>query len=81
MKVPEIIISSAPFPNQLASDEVKATMEYGLRVGKAIENEWFRRKGGSCRYYDQFGQFHKLRLYARGEQPIQKYKNEISGYG
>ncbi len=78
MKVPEIIISSAPFPNQLASDEVKATMEYGLRVGKAIENEWFRRKGGSCRYYDQFGQFHKLRLYARGEQPIQKYKNEIS---
>lgn len=78
MKVPEIIISSAPFPNQLASDEVKATMEYGLRVGKAIENEWFKRKGGSCRYYDQFGQFHKLRLYARGEQPIQKYKNEIS---
>lgn len=78
MKIPEIIISNAPFPNQLASDQEKATMEYGLRVGKAIENEWFRRKGGSCRYYDQFGQFHKLRLYARGEQPIQKYKNEIS---
>jgi hypothetical protein len=78
MKIPEIIISSTPFPNQLASDQEKATMEYGLRVGKAIENEWFRRKGGSCRYYDQFGQFHKLRLYARGEQPIQKYKNEIS---
>lgn len=78
MKIPEIIISNAPFPNQLASDQEKATMEYGLKVGKAIENEWFKRKGGSCRYYDQFGQFHKLRLYARGEQPIQKYKNEIS---
>ena len=32
----------------------------------------------SCRFYNQWSDYHKLRLYARGEQSIQKYKNEIS---
>lgn len=78
MDKPKIIISNSAFPDQLATDAQKQTPDYGLRVGKAIESEWFKRKGGSCRYYDQFGHFHRLRLYARGEQPIQKYKNELS---
>jgi hypothetical protein len=78
MDKPKIIISNSAFPDQLATDAQKQTPDYGLRVGKAVESEWFKRKGGSCRYYDQFGHFHRLRLYARGEQPIQKYKNELS---
>lgn len=78
MDKPSIIIGNNAFPDQLASDAEKATQEYGLRVGKALESEWFKRKGGSCRYYDQFGHFHRLRLYARGQQPIAKYKNELS---
>jgi hypothetical protein len=77
MNKPEIIVKATPFPDPLATDAEKATPEYGLRVGKAIEGEWFKRKGMSCRYYDQVGEFHRLRLYARGEQPIEKYKNEF----
>lgn len=66
------------FPGDSASDAEKQTESYGLRIGQAIQYEWFRRGGGACRFYDQFAQFHKLRLYARGEQPIQKYKDELA---
>lgn len=76
-----VVIYQSPFPNQMATDEEKATMEYGLRVAKAVEGEWFKRKANTCRFYDQWGEFHRLRLYARGEQPIQKYKDELSVNG
>ena len=67
------------FPDQVVPDAEKATYEYGLRVGKAIEAEWFRSdRGWSDRYNTNYNNFHKLRLYARGEQPIQKYKDELS---
>jgi len=49
-----------------------------LQIGQAIQYEWFRRDGVSCRFYDQFRQFHRLRLYARGEQSVAKYKNELA---
>ena len=76
---PSVIISSTPFPNQMATDSEKNTKEYGLRVGKAIEGEWFKRvNSGSCRYYDQYLDFHRLRLYARGEQPTQMYKDLLA---
>ena len=78
MKEPIILINPTTFPNQEASDSEKETIEYGRRIGEAIQYEWFRRDGNSCRFYDQWVQFHRLRLYARGEQPIGKYKNEIS---
>jgi hypothetical protein len=76
-----VVINQSPFPNQMATDEERATPEYGLKVGKAIEGEWFRKKANTCRFYDQWGEFHRLRLYARGEQPIQKYKDELSVNG
>ena len=66
------------FPSQVASDLEKNTNEYGLKVGKAIEYEWFRRDSRTGRYYNNLNAFHKLRLYARGEQSIQKYKDELS---
>ena len=78
MDKPTIDVPSVGFPDQFASDSVKATSEYGLRVGQSIQYEWFRRDGGSCRYYDRFREFHKLRLYARGEQSVAKYKNELA---
>jgi hypothetical protein len=53
-------------------------MEFGLQVGQAIQYEWFRRDSGSCRFYSQSGDFHRLRLYARGEQSVGKYKNELA---
>ena len=64
------------FPSQAVSDLEKMTKEYGLKVARAIEHEWF--SGNNHRYYKQQSNFHKLRLYARGEQPIQKYKDELS---
>ena len=53
-------------------------MEYGLQIGQAIQYEWFRRDNGSCRFYSQWSEFNKLRLYARGEQSVAKYKNELA---
>ena len=68
------------FPDQVVSDEVKASLEYGRDVGRAIENDWFsgNRAGVTNRYNFNFNNFRTLRLYARGEQPIQKYKDELS---
>ncbi len=78
MKEVTINVSSTIFPNQFVSDSEKATDEYGLQVGQAIQYEWFRRDGSSCRYYSQWRDFHRLRLYARGEQSVQKYKSELA---
>jgi len=66
------------FPSQAATDEEKSSMVYGLEIAKGIEAEWFKRSSGSVRYYANRDQFHRLRLYARGEQSIQKYKDELS---
>jgi len=66
------------FPSQVVSDSVKKSDEYGLKVAKAIETEWFHVDRGSNRYRTNQNDFHKLRLYARGEQSIQKYKDELS---
>jgi hypothetical protein len=78
MKEVDINIPATGFPDQFATDREKADMSYGLRVGQAIQHEWFRKDGGGCRYYDQWREFHKLRLYARGEQSVAKYKNELA---
>jgi len=71
-------INSA-FPSQMVSEEEKKSEEYGLLVGQAIEYEWFRggRVNGS-RWNTGYQNFHNLRLYARGEQNVQKYKDELS---
>jgi len=66
------------FPSQVVSDKEKMGQEYGLKVAKAIESEWFSKDSGTNRYYSNQNEFHKLRLYARGEQSIQKYKDELS---
>ena len=78
MKDVEILLNPAGFPNQFATDAEKATMEYGLQVGQAIQYEWFRKGGGNCRYYSQLQSFNQLRRYARGEQSVAKYKNELA---
>jgi hypothetical protein len=71
--------TTSSFPSQVVPDAEKATIEYGLRVGRAIEYEWFRNdKGWYERFNTNYNHFHRLRLYARGEQSIQKYKDELS---
>jgi hypothetical protein len=66
------------FPNQTVSDAEKLSYEYGLKVGKAIEQEWFNNDRNINRFRYNHNNFHNLRLYARGEQSIQKYKDELS---
>jgi len=78
MKEVKINISSVGFPSQFVSDAEKATDEYGLQIGQAIQYEWFRKDSNGCRYYSQWRDFNRLRLYARGEQSIAKYKNELA---
>ena len=73
-------VSHSYFPSQVVSDLEKISYEYGLKVAKAIQNEWFEfdQSRSKNRYRDQQANFHRLRLYARGEQSIQKYKDELS---
>ena len=66
------------FPSQSASDQEKNSYAYGLEVAKAIESEWFKKDSGTTRYRSNRDTFHNLRLYARGEQSTQKYKDELS---
>ena len=64
------------FPSQAVSDLEKLGHKYGLEVAKAIKQEWF--EGVKSKFDGNINDYHSLRLYARGEQPIQKYKNELS---
>jgi len=71
--------TNSAFPSQVVSNAEKSSIEYGDQVAQAIEYEWFKsgRVNGN-RYLTSWNNFNTLRLYARGEQPIQKYKDELS---
>ena len=70
--------SKSYFPSQTVSDAEKLSYDYGLKVAKAIETEWFNEDRSNNKYMSNIKDFHSLRLYARGEQSIQKYKDELS---
>jgi len=70
---------SYDFPSQAVSDSEKKSVEYGTKVAKAIEQEWFNQgQGITGKYYSTGDEFHKLRLYARGDQSVKKYKDEFA---
>ena len=71
-----MMYSHINFPSQAVSDFEKVSNEYGLKVAQAIRYEWFN--GHNSKFEHTLNTFHKLRLYARGEQSVQKYKNELS---
>ena len=75
------ILPRGVFPSQAVSSAEKASEKYGLEIARAVESEWFKRDSGTARYYANRDNFHRLRLYARGEQSIQKYKDELSVNG
>ena len=74
--------TNSSFPSQVVPDEVKQSLDYGKAVGKAIEHEWFKGEstalGSSNRWGSNWAKFHNLRLYARGEQSTQRYKDQLS---
>ncbi len=71
-------VTRSYFPSQVVSDLEKISYDYGMKVAKAIESEWFDDTYSNQRYQSNELNFHRLRLYARGEQSIQKYKDELS---
>jgi len=77
-EIKQPLVPDISFPDQLATDAEKATPEWGLRIGQAIQYQWFDKQSGGCRFYDQWTHYHRLRLYARGEQPIGKYKDRMA---
>ena len=62
MKDVKVNITSTGFPSQFVSDAEKASDDFGLLVGQAIQYEWFKKDGTQCRFYDQWRNFHRLRL-------------------
>ena len=67
-------------PDPFASSEEKATEEYGLKMGKLIEHEWFYIQSGNTysKYYDKRLKFDELRKYARGEHDTGLVKKLIT---
>tara|TARA_R110000868_G_scaffold73960_1_gene214067 strand:+ start:215 stop:2602 length:2388 start_codon:yes stop_codon:yes gene_type:complete len=71
--------TNSSFPSQVVPDAIKDSPEYGLQVSRAIEQEWFYSGvTNTNRYNNNWNNFHLLRLYSRGEQPVQKYKDEVA---
>jgi len=78
MKEVKISVNPSSFPSQYVPDSKKNSNEFGLQIGQAIQYEWFKKDSGGSKFYNQWDAFHKLRLYARAEQSVSKYKNEMS---
>lgn len=74
------VVTPTSFPDHLSPDEIKNTDDFGLKMAKAIEAEWFLRNNDSiCSFYDKRDKYHNLRLYARGEQSTKLYKDLLNG--
>jgi len=71
--------ANSAFPNQVVPLEEKMSLKYGKQVADAIQSEWFAQgRTNGNRYLTTFNNYHTRRLYARGEQSVQKYKDELS---
>ena len=80
-KVYEDIDAWMAEPSQVAPDEEKNGLEYGLSVAKKIEMEWFSNSGNYSRFYDKREEYERLRLYAVAEQSVEDYKKKMEEDG
>jgi len=81
MGIGKQVATTANFPSHAVLQEVKESPEYGKQVGRAIENEWFSKQNNGYKFFNQRTSFNELRLYARGEQSVDKYKDYMSTNG
>jgi len=82
IKDEKISIPYKSFPSQYVPDTVKESEDFGREIGQAIQYEWFKREGGqTARFYSRRDEFRRRRLYARAEQSVVKYKNELAVEG
>ena len=78
MKEVDINIGKAFFPSNEIPESEKDNPETGAQIGRAIEYEWFYEGGSTSKFYSQRNEFHRRRLYARAEQSVGNYKDEIA---
>ena len=75
------------FPNQLTPYSEKIKTAWGLNLAQQITNEWFYGVGGSgsgffdSKFNTQRSEFLKRRLYAKGLQSMDKYKEQFKADG
>jgi len=71
-------------PDPFAPFALKKEDEYGLKIAKIIESEWFNNAilgGDNCQFLDRRNYVRNKRLFVRGEQDTQQYKNHQSTDG
>lgn len=74
----EFISSNIVFPSQLSPFEEKKTIEWGLRLAQCITSEWFFGYNVAnqtvSKFFTQRNQLIERRMYAKGLQSMDKYK-------
>jgi hypothetical protein len=77
-KETSVVITNAGLPRQNDSFADKIKAEWGLKVGKAISYQWFKKdNGGTSKFYSERAEVVRRRAYAQGIQDISKYKEAI----
>jgi len=72
-----VIITNAGLPRQNDPFSDKVKPEYGLKVGRAISYQWFKRDNGTCRFYSNRAEVIRRRAYAQGIQNTSKYRDAM----
>tara|TARA_R110002020_G_scaffold247004_2_gene460881 strand:+ start:1197 stop:3593 length:2397 start_codon:yes stop_codon:yes gene_type:complete len=67
------------YPTVFATNEEKATKEYGLQYIKTMYSDW--KNNTELAYQDKKRSFHKMRAYAEGTQSVAKYKDLLDVEG
>lgn len=62
------------FPDDFASNAEKSSLEYGRKIGEAIDVQWFNGQLSNRRIW-----IDEMRSYSRGEQETYQYKKTIEG--
>lgn len=71
-------------PDPFAPFALKKEDEYGLKIARIIESEWFNNAiigGNDCKFLDRRNYVRNKRLFVRGEQDNQQYKDHQSTDG
>ena len=67
------------YPTVFATNEEKASKEYGLQYFKTMYSDW--KNSTELAYQDKKRAFNKMRAYAEGTQSVSKYKDLLDVEG
>ena len=70
--------SQAQFPSHADPTKQKDSNKWGLQVANAIEWQWFTKDSTLSQFYVNRNRYHTYRLYAKGDQSTQKYRDEFT---